>query len=277
MLSVASAPNMLYMGDLNVSQDEIDGNTTVPEYGRYVSSGNTIFEELNPEVPIVIFSKMLSAPMSTVRQLDNQLTSLTDFYFDNSTVTIDDVGANPYDNFYYRVSTAANALPISAPSIVQMILAIAPVGTGPARSGAPNNPSYNPALAKRVMAYYKFRRGDASLQNALADTNAINNDLANQMTAAIAAAKTAAKNASSSTDSGSDTSVGKRKASTDIGLKKIVAKKAKVNNSALAIPDLAKLLSNSGLLSPLGIGDALVYYRWSVSDHIPIITTFTID
>lgn len=277
MLSVASAPNMLYMGDLNVSQKVIDQQTTVANFGR-VTAGSSKTLKFGPNgTSSAVFSQLTTAPMSAVMQLDKVDTSLTTNVLDNSTSTIQQAGANPYDNFYYRVSSAAaTAINIGSPSVVQVLLAITPGPQGDPRAGTPASPTYVPDLGSSVLAFFKFRKGNSALANAqtLINVQGMFNQSALQQ--AQTNATTANTNANNNPGGNANASTSKRKRSSGKTLGKRQKKAKSIAQSGTNIQLTVANIANTNVTTPRGLGDALLYYRKAVSDHLPIIATFTI-
>jgi len=278
MLSTALAPNVLYMGDFNVTLDQINLPLDVPAYGWFTDAGSTEFG-LSGDDDVAVFSTVTGAPMNAARQIPNALTSLTSSYLSSETpyaTLVTQSGANPYDNFYFRGSGGADAITVAAnpaPSLREVMIEITPATNLPPRTGTDADPNFNNALAARYMKFYVFRKGGVdALSAALANIGALEEADDGILEGAMATLENAQQNAAAGSEEAT-TSTGKRlRASLDY-----VASRKKIRDTksddVAALKSLKDIVQDPSKLTPLGYADAFLYYRRAVSDHLPIIIT----
>lgn len=261
MARQVQAPNLLVMGDFNISQNMM--TRRYPAFGRYLAAvGDYQFGKLSPQQLVPVFAPITGPPLNALDLMPGTRTSLTTNYLPDAAGPAAPL-VSAYDKFFFR-SSAVGATSIASANatgvnVVQMIAANQPAAV------------YRHVVAVSALTYFRAFRGapfmvkqtarlikeQASVQKEVKRFESYVNKIPLPHPPPLGSANFARYTTWMNKLNDARTSL------------------AAANTSVANVGGMTALVNTPAQLAPTGIGTALATYRFAVSDHLPITVDLT--
>jgi hypothetical protein len=253
--------SLLVMGDFNVPTTNMGRQELV--YGRFQQGSDFVFNMVTPRQRVQVFEPLTgNAPgFGATDLLPAALTSLTNAYLPDNT-SIASTLCNAYDKLFFKGSTTAGQVMTQTNATVLNLVAMV----------AANQGNFNQQLGTSALTHFRAYPGSAFLTKAAAS-----------LTKKLAKADREVTRFQKQLNSiplphpppVTDQAMLLRYNKANLNLQKAQAKSQELTNSQNNIGAVVALVNNALAQTPTGIGTGLAIYRFSISDHLPVMVDIT--